>query len=163
VILIGLGANLDSAVGEPRETLSAAFAALARHGIVTPARSHWYRSAPVPPSPQPWFINAVASVMAGADAHELLRLMQNIEARFGRVRGERNAPRPLDLDLLDFRGERVSLPDLILPHPRMHLRRFVLEPLAEIAPHWRHPISNRTARQLLAELGEDQPIERLAW
>jgi 2-amino-4-hydroxy-6-hydroxymethyldihydropteridine diphosphokinase len=67
----------------------------------------------------------------------------------------------LDLDLLDYRGERIDSPDLILPHPRMHHRRFVLEPLAEIAPEWRHPISGLTARQLLAELGEAQPIEKL--
>jgi 2-amino-4-hydroxy-6-hydroxymethyldihydropteridine diphosphokinase len=163
VILIGLGGNIDSAFGEPRETQNAALAALAREGVVTLARSHWYRSAPVPLSLQPWFINAVASVAASVDAHALLTVMQSIEARFGRVRGEPNAPRPLDLDLLDYRGERVTSPDLILPHPRMHLRRFVLEPLAEVAPQWRHPISNRSARRLLAELGDDQPIERLPW
>ena len=161
LILIGLGANLDSAFGEPRETLSAALAALAREGVATLARSGWYRSAPVPPSSQPWFINAVASVTARADAHELLAVMQNIEVRFGRVRGEPNAPRPIDLDLLDYCGERFTSSDLTLPHPRLHLRRFVLTPLAEVAPHWRHPLSNRTARQLLAELGDNQPVERL--
>jgi 2-amino-4-hydroxy-6-hydroxymethyldihydropteridine diphosphokinase len=163
VILIGLGANLDSAFGAPRETLNAALRALACERVVTLARSHWYRSAPVPFSHQPWFVNAVASVAADADPHALLTLMQQIETRFGRVRSEPNAPRPLDLDLLDYGGEQVTSPDLILPHPRLHLRRFVLEPLAEVAPQWRHPLSNRSARQLLAELEADQPIERLPW
>jgi 2-amino-4-hydroxy-6-hydroxymethyldihydropteridine diphosphokinase len=163
MILIGLGANIDSAFGGPRETLNAALAALAREGVVTLAQSHWYRTAPVPLSSQPWFINAVASVTVHVDAHALLAVLQKIETRFGRVRGEPNAPRAVDLDLLDYCGERVTSPYLILPHPRMHLRRFVLEPLAEVAPQWRHPISSRTARQLLTELGEDQPIERLPW
>jgi len=163
MILIGLGANLDSPLwGAPRDTLGAALVSLASYGVAVLARSSWYRSAPVPPSDQPWFLNAVVAVAAQAEPHRLLALMQSIETRFGRVRGhERNAARVLDLDLLDYDGERVASPDLILPHPRMHQRRFVLEPLAEIAPEWRHPVSGATARQLLAVLDADQPIERL--
>jgi 2-amino-4-hydroxy-6-hydroxymethyldihydropteridine diphosphokinase len=161
LILIGLGANLASRVGGPRENLTAALAELEVAGVVTLARSSWYRSAPLPPSAQPWFINAVASVSAKFGAHELLMVMQYIESRFGRVRGARNAARVLDLDLLDYCGERIESPDLILPHPRMDQRRFVLEPLAEVVPHWQHPISGLTARQLLARLGEEQLIERL--
>jgi 2-amino-4-hydroxy-6-hydroxymethyldihydropteridine diphosphokinase len=162
LILIGLGANLESEVwGPPRETLTAALAALATAGVATLARSGWYRSAPLPPSGQPWFINAVASVAATADAHGLLALMQKIETQFGRMRGARNSARVLDLDLLDYCGARIASPDLILPHPRMHLRRFVLEPLDEIAPQWRHPICDLSAHQLLAALNEEQPVERL--
>jgi 2-amino-4-hydroxy-6-hydroxymethyldihydropteridine diphosphokinase len=73
----------------------------------------------------------------------------------------RNAARVVDLDLLDHRGERVESKTLILPHPRLHQRRFVLEPLAEIAPGWRHPVLGMTARQLIARLADGQPVERL--
>ncbi|MBV8739578.1 MAG: 2-amino-4-hydroxy-6-hydroxymethyldihydropteridine diphosphokinase [Alphaproteobacteria bacterium] len=163
LILIGLGANLDSPVwGSPRQTLTAALAALEAEGMATLARSGWYRSAPVPPSEQPWFINAVVLVATPLDARDLLALMQKTETAFGRVRAERNAARVLDLDLLDYCGERIQTPELILPHPRMHQRRFVLEPLAEVAPQWRHPILGLTAEQLLAVLDQGQPIERLS-
>jgi 2-amino-4-hydroxy-6-hydroxymethyldihydropteridine diphosphokinase len=162
LILIGIGGNLDSPRwGPPRETLSAALAAFEGEGVTIVARSAWYRSEPVPPSDQPWFVNAVAAVETGLGANDLLALMQAIEIRFGRVRSARNAARVIDLDLLDHRGERVETPSLTLPHPRLHRRRFVLEPLAEIAPGWRHPLLGMTARQLLDRLADEQPVERL--
>ena len=163
LILIGLGANLDHPVwGPPRETLAAALGSLDASGVATQVRSGWYRSAPVPPSDQVWYTNAVAIVATDLDPHGLLALMQRIEGRLGRVRAERNAARVLDLDLLDYGGERISSPELILPHPRMHERRFVLQPLAEIAPQWRHPILRLSAPQLLAELDNEQPLQRMA-
>lgn len=162
LILIGLGGNLDSPRwGPPRQTLTAALDTLGDEDVVVVARSGWYRSAPIPPSGQPWFVNAVASVATGLDPFGLLAAMQRVETRFGRVRGERNAARTIDLDLLDYRGERIDTADLTLPHPRLHLRRFVLEPLAEIAPGWRHPASRLTASQLLAQLDDQQMVERL--
>jgi 2-amino-4-hydroxy-6-hydroxymethyldihydropteridine diphosphokinase len=160
--LIGIGGNLDSPRwGPPRETLSAALDALAEEGVTITARSAWYRSEPVPASDQPWFINAVAAVETELDAAGLLAVMQAIETRFGRVRGMSNAARVVDLDLLDHQGEQIETGALILPHPRLHQRRFVLEPLAEIAPGWRHPVLMKTARRLLAGLAEGQPVERL--
>ena len=160
--LIGIGGNLDSPRwGSPRETLLAALAELGREGVTICARSAWYRSEPVPPSDQPWFINAVAAVETALDAAGLLAVMQAVETRFGRVRGVRNEARIVDLDLLDHRGERIDTESLILPHPRLHQRRFVLEPLAEIAPKWRHPVLGKTARQLLAGIADKQPVERL--
>ncbi len=162
LILIGLGANLDHPRwGRPRDTLVAALAALEKDGVATAARSGWYRSAPVPASEQPWYTNAVAIVATDLDPQNLLALMQRIEQRFGRVPAARNAARLLDLDLLDYGGKRIVLPELILPHPRMHERRFVLQPLAEIAPRWRHPILGMSARQLLAELYQDQRLQRM--
>jgi 2-amino-4-hydroxy-6-hydroxymethyldihydropteridine diphosphokinase len=161
-ILIGLGANLDSPRwGTPRETLAAALAVLEGNGVAVRARSGWYRSAPVPASDQPWFVNAVAALATTLAPPDLLALMQAIETCFGRARGVPNAARVLDLDLLDYRGERVQSPDLILPHPRLHQRRFVLAPLAETAPGWRHPVLGLTAAQLLARLDANQPVERL--
>ncbi len=161
-ILIGLGGNLDSEqLGPPRETLSAALAALEAAGVAVAARSGWYRSEPVPRSDQPWFVNAVAAVETPLDAGHLLALMQAIEMQLGRVRGVRNAARAVDLDLLDYQGAQHETPTLILPHPRLHRRRFVLEPLDEIAPGWRHPRFGTTARQLIEALDLDQRVERL--
>ncbi|MGC2203461.1 MAG: 2-amino-4-hydroxy-6-hydroxymethyldihydropteridine diphosphokinase [Stellaceae bacterium] len=163
VILIGLGGNLDSSrFGPPRQTLAAAIAELQAEGIKIMARSQWYRSEPVPRSDQPWFINAVASLDSEFDARTLLAMLHDVEKRFGRVRGEPNASRVVDLDLLDYRGEVSHSPSLMLPHPRLHQRRFVLVPLAEIAPHWRHPVLGLTVGQLLAHLTADQQLERLS-
>jgi len=88
-------------------------------------------------------------------------LLQAMERRFGRVRIKPNAPRVLDLDILDYQAERMDTPSLVLPHPRLHQRRFVLIPIAEIAPDWRHPILGLTAQQLLARLSSEQQVVRL--
>jgi 2-amino-4-hydroxy-6-hydroxymethyldihydropteridine diphosphokinase len=163
VILIGLGGNLDSPVyGAPRATLEAALAALEGEGIRVLRRSRFYRSAPVPPSDQPDFVNAVAALDSPLAARPLLAALLAVEQRLGRVRGPRNAARMLDLDLLDHDGAVIATGDLELPHPRLHERRFVLLPLAEIAPHWRHPLLRLTARELLAALPAGQQVEPFA-
>jgi 2-amino-4-hydroxy-6-hydroxymethyldihydropteridine diphosphokinase len=162
MILIGIGGNIASPLGRPRRTLTEALATLEREGIGIAARSGWYRSEPVPPSSQPWFVNAVASLTTELGARELLAVMQAVETRFGRVRSAPNAARVLDLDLLDHLGQVMETASLVLPHPRLHQRRFVLAPLAEIAPDWRHPLLEMTTRQLLARLGAEQRIERLS-
>ncbi|MGH7054810.1 MAG: 2-amino-4-hydroxy-6-hydroxymethyldihydropteridine diphosphokinase [Stellaceae bacterium] len=163
MILIGVGSNLASPrFGPPRKIVAAALDALAGEGVRICARSHWYESAPVPPADQPWFVNGVAALATTLGAPALLALMQRLEARFGRVRGARNAARVLDLDLLDHDGEMVETPFLTLPHPRLGERRFVLVPLAEIAPSWRHPRSGLSARELLARLpAGEQPLHLL--
>ncbi|MGH7098475.1 MAG: 2-amino-4-hydroxy-6-hydroxymethyldihydropteridine diphosphokinase [Stellaceae bacterium] len=163
MILIGMGSNLASPrFGPPRKIVAAALDALAGEGVRICARSHWYESAPVPPADQPWFVNGVAALATTLGAPALLALMQRLEARFGRVRGARNAARVLDLDLLDHDGEVVETPFLTLPHPRLGERRFVLVPLAEIAPLWRHPRSGLSARELLARLpAGEQPLHLL--
>ena len=162
LILIGIGGNLASVrFGAPPDTLAAALVALEAEGIQVATRSAWYRTEPVPRSDQPWFVNAVASLITHLAARDLLAVLQAVEGRFGRVRSERNAARVLDLDLLDYRGQVAEIASLVLPHPRLHQRRFVLQPLAEIAPDWRHPLSGLTAEQLLSRLAAKQPIERL--
>jgi 2-amino-4-hydroxy-6-hydroxymethyldihydropteridine diphosphokinase len=162
MVLIGLGGNLpDPRFGAPRRVLAAALAALAAEGVRVDARSSWYRSAPLPPSDQPWYVNAVARLATTRDPLALLVLMQRVERQFGRVRGAPNAARTVDLDLLDFDGLEIETEFLVLPHPRLHLRRFALVPLAEIAPLWRHPGLGLSAAELLAGLGEEQELHPL--
>jgi 2-amino-4-hydroxy-6-hydroxymethyldihydropteridine diphosphokinase len=162
VILIGIGGNLESAqFGPPRDTLTAALAALKEKRIRILTRSGWYRTEPVPRSDQPWFVNAVVSLATELGAKDLLNALQATERQFGRVREEPNAPRILDLDILDYQGEVMDTTSLVLPHPRLHERRFVLIPIAEIAPDWRHPILELTAAQLLARLSSEQQIEHI--
>jgi 2-amino-4-hydroxy-6-hydroxymethyldihydropteridine diphosphokinase len=158
MILIGLGANLPSAAGGPQQTLEAALARLEEGGVHVAARSRWYRSAPVPVSDQPWFVNGVARVETALDPAALLTLLRRIEQGFGRRRSVRNAARTLDLDIIDYDGRVENTPELILPHPRMQDRAFVLLPLAEVAPGWRHPTLGRTVESLVSAL----PAEKKA-
>jgi 2-amino-4-hydroxy-6-hydroxymethyldihydropteridine diphosphokinase len=152
---IGLGANLGDARAAVFGAL-AELAALPASRLV--AQSSLYRSAPVDAT-GPDFVNAVAGIDTALSATDLLAALQSIEQRHGRVRGERNAPRTLDLDLL-LHGEAViDTPALTLPHPRLHERAFVLLPLAEVAPALVVP-GRGAVRELLRGLGA-QAIERL--
>lgn len=129
---VALGANL----GQPQEALQAALEDLRQTaGVDVMVVSSFYRTAPVESS-GPDYVNAVAEVETTLEASELLHVFQRIENAHGRVRpaGVVNAPRTLDLDLLLFGKDTVATPELTVPHPRMHLRAFVLVPLLEIAP-----------------------------
>jgi 2-amino-4-hydroxy-6-hydroxymethyldihydropteridine diphosphokinase len=160
MILIGLGANLPSALGPPLATLEAALAALEKARVAILARSPWYRSAPVPASDQPWYVNAVASIATALGPVELLALLHQVEARIGRERRTRNEPRAVDLDILDYDGlVRADAP--MLPHPRMQTRGFVLLPLRDVAPGWRHPVSGAGLAELIAALPADQHTEKM--
>ena len=164
VILIGIGSNLAAAgFASPLATAAAALARLSEIGIAVRCRSHWYMSQPVPPSDQPWYANGVVAVATALAPVALLDALLAVEAGFGRRRSVPNAARTLDLDLLDYGGTLCVGDRLVLPHPRLHERRFVLAPLAEIAPCWRHPRSGKTAAELLAALPpEQQPVHAVA-
>ena len=162
-IFIGLGANLPhERYGSPRQTLEAALTELGRRGVRSLRVSPWYRTAPVPASDQPWYENAVAEVASGLSADALLAELHEVEAAFGRARTVPNAARPIDLDLLDFQGEISPGGNgrATLPHPRMAGRAFVLRPLADLAPDWRHPVTGQPIAELLAALPADQTAER---
>ncbi len=134
-VFVGLGANL----GDARATLASALQALDDHPAITRvATSSLYRTAPVDAS-GPDYLNAVAELCTNLSPLELLQALHAIEADHGRLRAHLNAPRTLDLDLLLFGDREVDHPVLTLPHPRLHLRAFVLEPLAQISPDLAHP------------------------
>jgi 2-amino-4-hydroxy-6-hydroxymethyldihydropteridine diphosphokinase len=134
-VFVGLGANL----GDARATLAAALKALDDHPAITRlATSSLYRSAPVD-APGPDYLNAVAELRTTLSPLDLLSALQAVEAMQGRQRPYANAPRTLDLDLLLYGQRELDNPRLTLPHPRLHQRAFVLEPLAQIAPDLTHP------------------------
>jgi 2-amino-4-hydroxy-6-hydroxymethyldihydropteridine diphosphokinase len=168
VALIAIGANLPGPGGEPPlATCRWAAAALDRlPGLRLRALSRWYATAPVDsPAGAPRFINAVARLEGAApDPAALLAALHAIEAAAGRERPFPNAPRRLDLDLIDLDGLVRAAPDPVLPHPRAHLRRFVLDPLQDVAPGWVHPVSGRGIAALLAALpAGDAPEPLLGW
>jgi 2-amino-4-hydroxy-6-hydroxymethyldihydropteridine diphosphokinase len=161
MILIAFGANLpgpDNA--PPRETCRRAIDAIgATPGLVIGAVSPLYVSAPVPVSDQPPYINGVLRAESDIDPAVLLARLLAIESRFGRCRAGLNAARSLDLDIIAMGGLVRAAPDPILPHPRAHERAFVLVPLTDVAPEWRHPVLGLTAAEILAAL-PPQTIER---
>ena len=159
MILIGIGSNLAAPpFGSPEDTVNAAIAQLPAIGIAVVLGSRWYLSEPVPPSDQPWYVNGVAAIETGLTPAALLTALLLLETRFGRHRSVPNAARTLDLDLLDYDGRRCASKRLTLPHPRLHERRFVLAPLAEIAPDWCHPRLGVSAKELLLRLAPGGPV-----
>ncbi len=161
MILVAIGANLPGADGRPAiETCRAAAARLdGLPELRLHALSRWFATAPVPPTPGvPDYVNGVARLgvrggSASPDPAALLAALQAIEAEFGRVRPFPDAPRTLDLDLVAMGGAVRDAPDPVLPHPRAHLRAFVLAPLVDVAPGWVHPRIGASAAALLAAVG----------
>jgi 2-amino-4-hydroxy-6-hydroxymethyldihydropteridine diphosphokinase len=158
MILIALGANLPGPSGAPADTLKAALRRLAELGIEIRSVSAFYATPAWPDPSAPPFVNAAALVTTRHQPVELLSLLHRVETEFGRKRSAPNASRTLDLDLLDYDGQ-VMADGIILPHPRIAERSFVLAPLAEIAPDWRHPLTGHTAAAMLAAL-PDRDVPR---
>lgn len=147
-VVIALGSNLKGPYGSTRDLLEAAVEALGDEGLVILARSSWWTSAAWPDPDAPPFLNGIVLVETQLGPQETLAVLHRIERGFGRDRSVRNAPRTLDLDLIAH-GRVVMSDGLVLPHPRAAERRFVMGPLAEIAPDWLHPVTDESARALV--------------
>lgn len=159
-----MGANLPSGNLSPAETLQAAIAAMEAAGLLVLKRSGFWTSPAWPDPSDPPYVNAVIEVASTLTSGEILACLHGIEAEFGRERSVRNAPRPLDLDLVDCRGEVSQAPGPLLPHPRMGSRAFVLCPLAQIAPDWVHPQTGEGIAALVealpaADLDVTRPLQ----
>ena len=154
MILIAIGANLTGPGGmSSLETCEAAVPLLqAISGLSFIGLSPWYRTAPVPRGDQPDYCNGVIRLVGMIEPEILLAKLQEIENQFGRVRSIPNAPRTLDLDIIDLNGAIRMAPAPVLPHPRAHQRAFVLRPILDVAPGWRHPVLRESVATLLAEL-----------
>jgi 2-amino-4-hydroxy-6-hydroxymethyldihydropteridine diphosphokinase len=158
-VLIGFGSNQGDSV----RTCTRAIELLGNHGEIEGlVASSLYRTQPVGMVDQSWFVNGAIRCGTSLGPQDLLIVLQGIERKFGRVREIRWGPRTLDLDILAFGERKVQLAELEIPHPRLHERRFVLLPLMEIAPDWRHPLLGASPSEMLARLAdEDQKVERL--
>lgn len=161
-VIVALGANLPGAYPSCEVLLDAAVAALAQEAMTVRARSSWWRSAAWPDASAPAYLNGVVLVETALTPAEVILRLHAVEAAFGRERAARNAPRTLDLDLIAHGRCVIDEAGLTVPHPRAHQRAFVMGPLAQIAPLWRHPVLGRTASELWAEadVGKDaRPLE----
>jgi 2-amino-4-hydroxy-6-hydroxymethyldihydropteridine diphosphokinase len=153
---LSLGSNL----GDRAANLRAAVAQLEAAGQVL-AVSAFYETQPVDVPAQPWFLNCVVAIATDKSPQELLQFALKVEAEMGRLRMRHKGPRNIDIDILLLGDRMIDEPGLTIPHPAMQTRRFVLEPLTEIAPDARHPQLDKTARELLSALGNAQTVRRL--
>lgn len=157
IVYLSLGSNL----GDRTANLHAAIAALPDVGVCVTRISSFYETEPVDVLEQPWFLNCAVQAETDLAPLSLLRALQKIEAKMGSQKQFPKGPRLIDLDILLYASETITVPGFQVPHPRMLLRRFVLVPLSEIAPTLRHPAWNGTASELLAHVDDRSQVRRL--
>ena len=158
-IILGIGANLvPDGYKTPQQGCLAALEQLVQHDITILEQSRWFKTAPVPVSDQPWFVNAVILAETALPAAVVLAALHHIENQFGRTCDQLNEARVLDIDLVDYDGMVSGSDELTLPHPRMHERAFVLLPLYDVVPDWVHPVTRSSISTLIAALPADQMI-----
>jgi 2-amino-4-hydroxy-6-hydroxymethyldihydropteridine diphosphokinase len=153
--------SLGSNVGDRARNLQGAIAALRKAGVDVTRISSMFETEPVDYLDQPWFLNCAVEAETELPAVALLKALRQIEADMGSKKLVSKGPRLIDLDILLYDDETIDTPELQVPHPRMHLRRFVLEPLAEIAPNVRHPVYGVSAAEMLANLPDKSSVRKL--
>jgi 2-amino-4-hydroxy-6-hydroxymethyldihydropteridine diphosphokinase len=152
--------SLGSNIGDRESNLRAAIAALAPAGVHVIQFSSIYETEPVDFLDQPWFLNCVVEAETDLEPHALLQSLRAIEMQLGNKKEFAKGPRKLDLDILLYNSQTIATPDLQIPHPRMLQRRFVLTPLAEIAPYLKHPSWPATTAALLEQLSDPSQVRR---
>ncbi len=161
-IIIGIGGNINSEDGtHPIKICNKAIRLLQKYSIEVKKQSKWYNSEAIPKSDQPNFFNCVVTASTKLNEYDVLKYLHEIEAQFGRKRNKINAPRSIDLDLIDYSNKVLNNKNLVIPHPRAHLRKFVIGPLAEINPYWIHPILKVNVLDILKKL-DNQKIEEVS-
>jgi 2-amino-4-hydroxy-6-hydroxymethyldihydropteridine diphosphokinase len=158
IVYIGIGSNLGDKVDQCQRAISEILKA-DRHQLL--AKSSLFKTEPIGPTPQDWFVNGVIKIETDFDAGDLLRTLKVIESRLGRTETFRWGPRSIDLDILLFDEKVIHTETFQVPHPSMHERQFVLIPLAEIDPNLVHPVLKKSVRELLEDLNEDQGVEKI--
>lgn len=163
MIYIGIGSNLNGKNNEtPLQNCKKALVELKKEVNICKISS-WYKSEPIPVSNQPWFINGVIEISTNKSSLDLLEFILSIEKVFGRVREKKNEARILDLDIIDYKKKILYIKNkLIIPHPRMHERSFVLQPLSELNPKWMHPIKKKGIKELIRNLNDKQKISKIS-
>jgi len=163
LIYIGIGSNLNGKNNEtPLQNCKKALVELKKEVNICKISS-WYKSEPIPVSNQPWFINGVIEISTNKSSLDLLEFILSIEEVFGRVREKKNEARILDLDIIDYKKKILYIKNkLIIPHPRMHERSFVLQPLSELNPKWMHPIKKKGIKELIRNLNDKQKISKIS-
>ena len=163
MIYIGIGSNLNGKNNEtPLQNCKKAVVELKKEVNICKISS-WYKSEPIPVSNQPWLINGAIEISTNKSSLDLLEFILSIEKIYGRVRKKKNEARILDLDIIDYKKKILYIKNkLIIPHPRMHERSFVLQPLNELNPKWIHPIKKKGIKELIRNLNNKQKISKIS-
>ena len=156
-IIIGVGGNIYSENGiHPIDVCTKAINTLVNYSINVEKKSKWYNSEPIPKSDQPNFFNCVILASSKLNEYDVLKSLHEIEKKFGRKRNQINEERSIDLDLIDYESKVLQNDKIIIPHPRAHLRKFVIEPLSEIIPKWTHPVLQVNVFEILKSLDKQK-------
>jgi len=155
---LSLGSNLGDRLGYLKEGLDLVLTLPDTNLLKISAV---YETEPVDFADQPRFLNLAACIHTKLEPHELLHLLKDLERKIGRVHRDRWSAREIDIDIIFYGDYKIDSDDLIIPHPRAHLRKFVLQPLSEIAPEFRHPVAHKTVEQLLKECVDNSSVTRL--
>ena len=159
MIHLNIGSNLNSKFGNRFENISITIKSLINSKLKINKISNFYETPSYPNKKNPKFINVGITIGYKYDENDLLKVTHSIENKMQRKKGKKNQPRTCDIDIIDFNRKIINSNNLILPHPRLHLRNFVLYPLSEIEPEWKHPVLNTKITDLIASLNSSSRIE----